>query len=146
MRIEELYTPEILALATAIPHIGRLPRADGAARLRSRTCGSRIGMELRLDATGRIAEFAQQVEACALAQASACLLGRHIVGALPAEVFAARDRLRRMLREGAAPPRGRWADLALLAPVREVPARHESVLLPFEAACRALAEAGHDGE
>ena len=142
MRIEDLYTPEILALTTQIPHLGRLEVADGEAALRSRTCGSRIHVMLRLDGEGRVAAFAQEIEACALAQAAAAVLGQGIVGADAAEVRAARDHLRRMMKEGAPPPAGgRFADLALLAPVRDVPARHESVLLPFEAACRALAAA-----
>ncbi len=142
MRIEDLYTPEILALTTEIPHLGRLDAADGEAALRSRTCGSRIHVMLRLDDEGRVAAFAQELEACALAQAAAAVLGQGIVGAAAEEVRAARDCLCRMMKEGAPPPAaGRFADLALLAPVKEVPARHESVLLPFEAACRALAAA-----
>ncbi len=142
MRIEDLYTPEILALTTQIPHLGRLDAADGEAILRSRTCGSRIHVMLRLDDEDRIAAFAQELEACALAQAAAAILGQGIVGARAEEVHAARDHLQRMMHAGAPPPEeGRFAGLAVLAPVRDVPARHESVLLPFEAACRALAAA-----
>jgi NifU-like protein involved in Fe-S cluster formation len=142
MRIEDLYSPEILALATSIPHLGRLEGAHGEASLRSRACGSRITVRLRLDAAGRVSAFAQEVEACALAQAAAAILGRGIMGATSAEVRQAREILSGMLKTGAAPPQaGRWAELRMLAPVRDVPARHESVLLPFEAACRALAMA-----
>ncbi len=137
MKIEELYTPEVLALACDIPRLGRLDDPDATASLRSRLCGSRITVDLKLDGD-TITDFAQQVEACALAQASAALLGRHVTGCTDAEMHAVRDALRAMLKEGASPPGGRWADLAIFLPVREVPARHDSVLLPFDAVCRAL--------
>jgi NifU-like protein involved in Fe-S cluster formation len=46
--------------------------------------------------------------------------------------------MRRMLKEGGKPPAGRWADLALLAPVKDYPHRHASTLLVFEALEKAL--------
>ena len=57
--------------------------------------------------------------------------------ALPRE--SARDALRAMLKEGGPPPEGRFADLAMLAPVKDYPPRHASTMLAFEAtadACR----------
>ncbi len=140
MKIEELYTPEVLALACNIPRLGRLENPDATASLRSRLCGSRITVDLRLDGD-IITDFAQQVEACALAQASAALLGRHVTGCTDTEMHAVRDALRAMLKDGAPPPGGKWKDLAVFLPVREVQARHDSVLLPFDAVCRALEEA-----
>ncbi|HUO11904.1 MAG TPA: iron-sulfur cluster assembly scaffold protein, partial [Caulobacteraceae bacterium] len=44
-----------------------------------------------------------------------------------------------MLKEGGPPPEGRFADLAMLAPVKDYPPRHASTMLAFEAtvdACR----------
>lgn len=43
-----------------------------------------------------------------------------------------------MLKENGAPPNGRWADLAVLEPVREVRARHASTMLVFDAVEKAL--------
>ncbi len=140
MKIEELYTPEVLALACDIPRLGRLENPDATASLRSRLCGSRITVDLRLDGD-IVTDFAQQVEACALAQASAALLGHHVTGCSEVEMHAIRDALRAMLKDGAPPPEGRWKGLAVFLPVREVYARHDSVLLPFDAVCRALEEA-----
>jgi len=141
MKIEELYTPGILALACDIPRIGRLRDPDASVSLRSRLCGSRIAVDLTLDGEV-VADFAQRVEACALAQASAAVLGRHVRGRTAAEMHAVRDALRAMLKEGAPPPDGAWRDLSVFIPVRDVPERHDSVLLPFDAVCRALEEAG----
>ena len=91
---------------------------------------------------GLIADFAQDVQACALAQASAALLGQGIIGESAASLRAARDALAAMMKKGATPPEGKWSVLSALQPVRDYPPRHDSVLLPFEAACAALEKAG----
>ena len=49
--------------------------------------------------------------------------------------------MRRMLKEGGPPPTGRWADLAVLQPVKDYKARHASTLLVFDAVESALAKA-----
>ena len=41
--------------------------------------------------------------------------------------------MRNILKEGGPPPSGRWADLAVLEPVRDYKARHASTLLVFDA-------------
>ena len=138
--LEELYTPEILALATAMPHVGALQAPEGEAVAHSRLCGSRVIAQVRLDEAGRVAQYAQQVNACALGQASAAILGRRIIGASLGELEEGRAALRRMLEEGV-PPEGTWGDLAALKRVREVPQRHAAVLLPFDAAIAAVKDA-----
>jgi NifU-like protein involved in Fe-S cluster formation len=90
---------------------------------------------------GRVSDLAQEVKACALGQAAAAVLGANVIGADLAEIEAARDALRRMLKTGGAPPAGRFADLAVLAPVKDYPARHASTLLAFEAAAEAVRQA-----
>ena len=138
--LEELYTPEILALATAIPHIGALEEADGEAVAHSRLCGSRVAAQVRLDATGRVAAFAQRVSACALGQASAAIVGERIIGATLIDLEEGRAALRRMLEEEML-PEGVWRELAVLRRVRAVPQRHAAVLLPFDAAVAAVKDA-----
>ncbi|WP_174301969.1 iron-sulfur cluster assembly scaffold protein [Caulobacter sp. S45] len=141
--IDELYSARILRLAANMPHAGRLAAPGATSEKVSRLCGSRVVVDVVM-ADGRVAEFAQDVRACALGQAAAAILGEHVVGARLDELAAGRDGLRAMLKEGAAPPPGRFADLAVLAQVREFPARHASTLLAFEAVIEAatLAEAG----
>jgi len=48
--------------------------------------------------------------------------------------------MRDMLKRGGPPPSGRWSDLAVLEPVREVRGRHASTLLVFDAVEAALDE------
>lgn len=129
----DLYHPRIFELAAEIPHIGRLANPDGSAMRHSRVCGSTVTVDVCL-ADGRISDFAMEVEACALGQASAAVLARHAVGATPAEIATALEALRVMLKEGGVPPSGRFWELRHLEGVREYPARHISIMLAWQAA------------
>ena len=134
--IDDLYSGKILALAANIPRIGRLPAPDATAEKSSKVCGSRVVVDLVLG-EGRVVDFAQEVQACALGQAAAAVLGANVVGASVEEIEAGRDALRRLLTNGGVAPEGRFSGLEILEPVRDFPARHASTLLAFEAAAEA---------
>lgn len=138
--MEDLYHPRILELAAEIPHLGRLDAPHGAATKVSRVCGSVVTVELKLEG-GVISDIAVHPKACALGQAATGVLAMHAVGATPQEVRQARDGLRAMLKEGAAPPTGRFWELRHLEGVRDYPARHASTMLAFDAAVEALEQA-----
>ena len=87
---------------------------------------------------GKVADFGQDVKACALGQAAAAVLGEHVIGADLEEIEVARDALRAMLKADGPPPAGRFSELSVLAPVKDYPARHTSTLLAFEAAVEAV--------
>jgi NifU-like protein involved in Fe-S cluster formation len=140
--IDDLYSAKILSLAANMPRAGRLAAPDGSADKVAKLCGSTIHVDLTLR-DGRVADFAQEVKACALGQAAAAILGAHVVGATPAEIELARDGFRAMLKSGGAPPEGRFSDLSMLAPVADYPARHASTLLAFEATAEACRIAAH---
>lgn len=133
----KLYSGRILALAADIPLTGRLPAPDGSARRRSPLCGSTVTADLVLR-EGRVAEFAQDVKACALGQASAAVLGGVVIGRSRAELEAARDALRAMLKEGGPVPAAPFDGYEVLLPAREYKNRHASILLALEAACEAF--------
>ena len=135
--LSELYNDRILALAAGIPPAKRLAEPDGTAQAHSKLCGSTIIVDLKLHG-GKVAEFGQTVKACLLGQASAAVMAKNIVGSDEAELRRVAADMRRMLKENGTPPAGRWADLAVLEPVRAVKARHTSTLLIFEAVERAL--------
>jgi NifU-like protein involved in Fe-S cluster formation len=136
----KLYSGRILELAADIPHFGRLPAPDGTARRRSPLCGSTVTVDVRV-ADGRIADFGQEVKACALGQASAAVSGRVLVGRSRAEVERARDELRAMLKDGGPVPAAPFEGLEVLLPARDYRNRHASILLALEAAAEAMAEA-----
>lgn len=130
-----LYNQKILALAGNIAHIGKLDAPVGdyaAASAVSKLCGSKVSVELCLQ-DGKVSDFAHQVEACALGQASSSVMAREIIGCTPAELHAVAADMRAMLKENAAPPGDKWQDLEVLAPVREYKNRHASTLLTFDA-------------
>ena len=135
--IDDLYTDRILRLAANMPRAGRLADPDGSAEKTAKLCGSVIAVDIRMDGD-RVADFAQEVRACALGQAAAAVLGASAVGAAAGEIAEARDALWAMLKTGGPPPAGRFADLAVLAPVRDFPPRHASTMLAFEAAVAAI--------
>ena len=136
--MDDIYSQKILALAANMPRSGHLAAFDAAAEKTAKLCGSIISVEVTLNEQGLVADFAQDVRACALGQASAAVLGAHVIGADLAEIRSARDALRDMLKEDGPVPTGRFADLAVLSPVKDYPARHASTLLSFEAAVEAV--------
>jgi NifU-like protein involved in Fe-S cluster formation len=138
--IDDLYSAKLLRLAAEMPRAGRLADPDASSEKVSRLCGSRIIVDVKV-ANGRVTDFAQDVKACALGQASASVLGSHVIGASLAELQTARDDFRAMLKTDGPAPEGRFAELELLAPVRDYPARHTSTMLAFEAVAEAVAQA-----
>jgi NifU-like protein involved in Fe-S cluster formation len=138
--IDDLYSAKVLALAANLPHAGRLAAPDASSEKISKLCGSRVLVDVVM-AGDRVADFAQEVKACALGQAAASVLGAQVVGASLAELETARAQLRAMLKTGGPAPDGRFADLALLAPVKDYPARHASTMLAFEAVTEAARRA-----
>jgi NifU-like protein involved in Fe-S cluster formation len=138
--IDDLYSAKVLKLAASLPRLGRLAAPDASVEKISKLCGSRVLVDVVVDGDV-VADFAQEVKACALGQAAASVLGAQVIGASLAELEEARAQLRAMLKEGAAPPDGRFADLALLAPVKDYPARHASTMLAFEAVTEAVRQA-----
>ena len=137
---DALYNTAILRLASSIPHAGRLDRPQASVQRVSPICGSRVTVDLDLDAQGRVARFGQEVRACALGQASASILGAHIIGRTSLELAEARDALAAFLKGETDAPAG-WPDLALFAPARPHKARHGSILLAFQAAADAARQA-----
>lgn len=137
--LNEMYNTRIFELAAEIPRQERLPDPDGSATAHSKLCGSTVSVDLKLDEAGRVSAYGQTVKACLLGQASASVMGREIIGSDAQELREVGRIMRRMLKEGGSPPTGRWADLAVLEPVKDYKARHASTLLVFDAVERALA-------
>ncbi len=137
--LDSIYNKRILELAGDIPRLGRLAAPDATARAHSKLCGSTVVVDLSVK-DGRVSDFAHDVRACALGQASSSLMARHVIGATPAELVELRDVMRRMLKENGPPPSGKWADFSALEPVRDYKARHASTMLTFEAVADALSQ------
>ncbi|MCB2128815.1 MAG: iron-sulfur cluster assembly scaffold protein [Rhodobacteraceae bacterium] len=136
----KLYSQRILALAADIPHPGRLENPTASARKRSPLCGSVVTVDV-VTRDGKIVEYAQDVKACALGQASAALSGAAMIGRTRSEVVRARDELSAMLRADGAVPQAPFDGFEVLLPARDYKNRHASILLALEATAEAMAEA-----
>ncbi len=137
--LNDVYNRRILELAADIPRGGRLPHPDASATAHSKLCGSTVTVDLKMEGD-RITDFAHDVRACALGQASSSIMARNVVGASAAELRDIRGQMYRMLKENGPAPSGKWADLAVLEPVRDYKARHASTLLTFDAVVDAIGQ------
>lgn len=140
--LNALYNEKILGFAAHIGQTERLADPDATVTHHSPLCGSRITVDLKL-ADGRVTGYGQQVRACALGQAAASILGRHVIGQDAATLRELARIMRAMLKENGPPPgpdfaQGAFIDLEVLTPVREHKARHNAVMLPFEAVVKAI--------
>jgi SUF system NifU family Fe-S assembly protein len=138
--LNEVYNKRIIELAGTIPRIGRLSDAEASATAHSRLCGSTVTVDLKMDGD-MVTDFAHEVKACALGQASSSIMARHVIGSKAAELRQLRETVRKMLKENGEPPReGKWADIAVLEPVRDYKARHASTMLTFDAVVDAIGQ------
>jgi NifU-like protein involved in Fe-S cluster formation len=137
--LNDVYNRRILELAGTIPRIGRLEAPDASATAHSKLCGSTVTVDLTMDGD-TVKDFAHEVKACALGQASSSIMARHVVGSTASELRDLRETVRKMLKENGAPPEGKWAEVALLEPVREYKARHASTMLTFDAVVDAIGQ------
>jgi NifU-like protein involved in Fe-S cluster formation len=135
--INDVYNKRIIELAGTIPRLGRLDAPDASATAHSKLCGSTVTIDLKMDGPV-VTDFAHDVKACALGQASSSIMARHVVGSSAQELRELRETVRKMLKENGAPPQGKWADIAVLEPVRDYKARHASTLLTFDAVVDAI--------
>ena len=136
----KLYSQKILGLAAGIPHTERLASPDASAKKRSPLCGSTVTVDVVMD-NGKIAEFGQDVKACALGQAAASVLGSAAIGRTRAEIETARDQLRAMLKDGGPVPTAPFDGFEVLQPARDYRNRHASILLSLDATAAAIADA-----
>ena len=137
--MDDIYNSRILEFAGNIPRIGTLPDADAEAGAHSKLCGSRVKVYLKLDGD-TVSDFAHEVKACALGQASSSVMARHVIGATVAEIREAREDMLAMLKADGEGPTGRFEDMRFLKPVKDYKARHASTMLTFDAVVDAIGQ------
>ncbi len=137
--MDDIYNSRILEFAGNIPRIGTLEDADAEASAHSKLCGSRVKIWLKMDGD-RVSDFAHEVKACALGQASSSIMARHVIGATADEVRKAREDMLSMLKADGEGPDGRFEDMRFLRPVRDYKARHASTMLTFDAVVDAIGQ------
>ncbi|WEZ83669.1 iron-sulfur cluster assembly scaffold protein [Rhizobium sp. 32-5/1] len=137
--IDDIYNSRILEFAGNIPLTGRLDDADAEASAHSKLCGSRVKIWLKMEGD-TVSDFAHEVKACALGQASSSVMARHVVGATAGELKQARADMLAMLKADGEGPAGRFEDMRFLKPVKDYKARHASTMLTFDAVVDAIGQ------
>ncbi|MEW7006845.1 iron-sulfur cluster assembly scaffold protein [Lentilitoribacter sp. EG35] len=137
--IDQVYNTKILEFAGNISRIGSLANANATAVAHSKLCGSKVKIWLNVE-NGVVTDFAHDVKACALGQATSAIMAQHIIGASTDELRKVRSEMLAMLKDGGSSPTGRFDDLKYLEPVKDYRARHASTMLTFDAVVTALDE------
>ena len=140
MSIDSVYNAKILDYAGNIERIGRLDNPDATAKAHSKLCGSTVVVDIQQE-NGVVTDYAQDVKACALGQASSAILAKNVIGASFEELSTARQQMLAMLKENGPPPTGKFEELKFLEPVRDYRARHASTMLAFDAVVSAMQQA-----
>ena len=137
--LNDIYNRRVLELAADIPRLGRLAAPQASAKAHSKLCGSTVTVDLSLS-DGKVSEFAHDVRACALGQASSSLMARYVIGSTPDDLEQLRQTMIAMLKANGPPPSGKFMEFAVLEPVRDYKPRHASTLLTFDAVADALGQ------
>lgn len=135
-----VYNRRLLDLAAGADTAQRLDAPQLTSRAVSPICGSDITVDLNIDSEGRVTAFGFMVKACALTKSVVSVMQAAVIGKTRAEIAAAGQSLEDMLDGKEGRPTGDWAALEILSPVRDYPARHNSILLPFEAVDKAFSQ------
>src|ERR1700710_1183927 len=137
--LNDIYNKRIIELAGNIPRLGRLAAPDASATAHSKLCGSTVKIDLKMDGPV-VSDFAHDVKACALGQASSSIMASHVIGSTASELRGLRETLRKMLKENRQPPPGKRAHIPLRDPVRANKAPHASTMLTFDAVVDAIGQ------
>jgi len=135
--MDDIYNSKILEFAGNIARAGVLPDADATSEKHSRLCGSRVRVYVKMN-DDVVSDFAHELRACALGQASSSVMAAHVIGATTAEIRQAREDMLAMLTQDGEGPVGRFEDMRYLRPVKDYKARHASTMLTFEAVVDAI--------
>ncbi len=138
----DIYQDRMLALADSAGPGGRLEAPDASMTLDNPLCGDRVALDIRRDPGGRVVALGHEVRGCVLCRAATAVLCAAAIGATATDLAAVRDALHARLRgRGALPDAPAWRELVVFEPVAAHKSRHACVLLPFDAALRALHDA-----
>jgi len=133
----DLYTNNILELASTIPVTTRLKHPDISITKRTAICGSSITLDLNI-VEAKIREVGLDIKACALGQASTCIFVSHAIGTDLNTILELRKNLKIFLETGNFLIKDPFTRYKYFEPAQKVPYRHDSVLLVLDASIEAL--------
>ncbi len=136
--LSAVYNQELIRLSSQASMPRHLDDPDSVARAVSPICGSEVTVELKISGSV-VTDFGFEVEACALTKTAVAVMADAIRGKSRDDIKQAGDDMRAMLNGDGDGPVGDWADLRILLPVKDYKARHNAMMLPFEAVEKAFA-------
>lgn len=139
---EDLYAKELLRWAADVSRTGRLEAPGASATEINAMCGDRVTLDFALDTDRQITDCRHETRACVLTQASASLLAAKSPGETAEGLKTLRTQVKAMLEAGSPAPGGVWAAYEIFGPAAQHKSRHRCVLLPLDAALKALEERG----
>ncbi|HSE11373.1 MAG TPA: SUF system NifU family Fe-S cluster assembly protein [Rudaea sp.] len=140
MPASSLYTHAVLEHYRSPRNFGELAAPTHAADGTNPLCGDSLRIELRCEA-GRVADLRFRGEACAIATATASMLGGIAIGRSAGELAAIEDRFARLIRDGAVEPDEALGELNVMRELAHHPVRRKCALLPFATLRAALSGA-----
>jgi len=138
MDTEKLYQEKILAFARQARQHNLLDDPDHSATVSNPTCGDRVRLDLKIDATNTILAIGAKADGCALCEAATGLAIATLVGRNASGLASLADEMETWLAGGADTPD--LTDCAVFTPVKDFSSRHSCVCLPFRAAATAAGE------
>lgn len=136
LRPQAFYTSQMLGLATELADYPALQNPQFTGHAKSPTCGSELTLGVDLGTEDRPERLGVSASACAVGQASIAIFARFALQSDVAAILAAGNGWAKWLRgSGPAPEMSRFE---VLAPVRDLAARHGAVMLPWNAFATAL--------
>ncbi|MBL8300594.1 MAG: SUF system NifU family Fe-S cluster assembly protein [Rhodanobacteraceae bacterium] len=131
-----LYRDIVLAHHRSPRRYGELAQPSHASEGVNALCGDSLHIELCVDAQGRIREYAFRGECCAIATATASMLGEAVQGLSAAEVAPLQQAFAALI--AGQQPVLALGELAALAELARYPARRKCALLPWATLAAAL--------
>ncbi len=137
--VAALYQQEIRKLSARVRADRRLDAPQASVTRRSKICGSMVTLDFDFDGE-RIERVGHRARACSLGMAATAILVDAGPGQNADQVARAHAALANLLAGEPAEFDEPWQELEILAAAIPFPARHNSVLLPFETAAEAFRE------
>jgi len=137
--VAALYQRKIRELSARVRVDRRIEAPQISVTRRSKICGSMVTLDFDFDGE-RIERVGYRARACSLGMAATAILVDAGPGQNADQVARAHTALADLLAGKPAEFDAHWQSLEILAAAIPFPARHNSVLLPFETAAEAFSE------
>ena len=138
--LRDLYQEVIFDHYRRPRHFGHLPQPNRCAQGDNPLCGDRLELELLVDDAGCIQDVAFTGEGCAISTASASLLTEAVKGKRVDEALTLFAQMHGILVDGDTGAEAGLGKLAVLAGVRQFPARVKCAMLAWHTLRNALTQ------